>query len=191
QERQKLEEANILFEYVIDKYPHDLNSYHRLAELHRSWGNYDQSIKYYQQFLEREQAPFIERRLSSLKRYVNESAVYEIEKAINSSGIDAGIAKYQELKSDDQNRLYFSENEFNSLGYNLIAKGMTDAAIEVLKINVELYPESANAYDSLGEAYMTNGNTELAIKNYKKSLELNPANNNAKEMLKRLENSKN
>lgn len=60
-------------------------------------------------------------------------------------------------------------------------------AIEIFKLNVKMYPQSANVYDSLGEAYMNDGQKELAIQNYKKSLELNPDNTNAKEMLKKLE----
>ncbi|NOR21606.1 MAG: tetratricopeptide repeat protein [Candidatus Aminicenantes bacterium] len=186
EERDKLEEAKIVFEYVVEKYPHDLNSYARLAELHRRWGNYNLSIKYYEQFLERRKMPFIERRLNSLEKYINESAVYAVEKAITNSGINAGIAKFQELKSDDQNKLYLSENDFNTLGYNLITRGMINAAIEVFKMNVEMNPQSANAYDSLAEAYMKSGNNEKAILYYKKVLELDPNNKNAKTILKKL-----
>ncbi len=191
EEKQKLEEAKILYEYVLVKYPHDLNSYNRLADLHRRWGNYELSVKYYKQFLEKRKMPIIERKLNSLEKYINESAAYAVEKAINNSGIDVGITKFKELKSDDQNKLYFSESDFNSLGYNFITRGKIDAAIEVLKMNIELNPQSANAYDSLGEAYMKNGDTELAIKNYKESLELNPNNTNAKDMLKKLEKNEN
>jgi cytochrome c-type biogenesis protein CcmH/NrfG len=56
-------------------------------------------------------------------------------------------------------------------------------AIEVFKLNVEAFPESANTYDSLGEAYMKAGQKELAIKSYAKSLELNPNNRNAVDQL--------
>jgi uncharacterized protein len=190
EERQKLEEVKILYEYVVEKYPHDLNSYARLGDLYRRWGNYNLAIKYYKQFLERKKMPFIERKLNSLEKYMNESAAYAIEKEIRDNGIDAGIAKFQELKSDDQNKLYFSENDFNSLGYNLITRGNINAAVEIFKMNVEINPKSANAYDSLGEAYMKNGDKESAIINYRKSLELNPDNPNAKEMLKNLNNNK-
>lgn len=186
EERDKLEEAKIAFEYVIEKYPHDLNSYARLADLHRRWGNYELSIKYYEQFLERRKMPFIERRLNSLEKYINESAAYAVEKAINNSGVDAGIVKFQELKSDDQNKLYFSETDFNTLGYNLITRGMINAAIEVFKMNVECFPDSINVYDSLAEAYMKSGNNEKAILHYKKVLELDPTNENAKTMLNKL-----
>ncbi len=184
-ERGQLEEAKEVFEYIVEKYPHDLNSYARLADLHRRWGNYELAIRYYEQLLERRRMPFMERRLNSLKKYLLESSVYLIEKAITDSGIEAGIAKFQALKSDDQNTLIFSENDFNSLGYNLITRGKINAAIEVLKMNVEMNPQSANAYDSLGEAYMKKGDKKNAIENYTKSLELNPDNTNAREIIEK------
>ncbi len=59
-------------------------------------------------------------------------------------------------------------------------------AIEVFKLNVEAYPQSANVYDSLGQAYMVNGDKELAIRNYQRAVELNAQNTNAIEMLKKL-----
>lgn len=182
----RFEEARMMYEYVVERYPHDLNSYYRLAELHQRLRNYDQSIKYYEQFLKRRPEPLFERRLSFLRRYINESAAYAVEQAIHDSGIEAGITKYQEVKADDRSQLYFDENEFNSLGYSLIAEGMIGAAIDVFKMNVEMNPQSANAYDSLGEAYMLNGDKALAVENYRKSLELNPDNANAREMLDRL-----
>lgn len=74
----------------------------------------------------------------------------------------------------------------NTLGYQKLQSGHTEDAIELFKLNVLAYPESANTYDSLGEAYMNHGDKELAIENYKKSLELNPDNTNAVEILKRL-----
>lgn len=185
-ERGKLEEAKIVFEYIIEKYPHDLNSYARLADLHRRWGNYELAVQYYEQFLGRRRMPFIEGRLNSLRKYLNESAAYAVEKAITNSGINAGIEKYQELKSDGQNKLNFNENDFNTLGYNLIIRGLMDAAIEVFKMNVDMNPRSANAYDSLGEAYMRSGSIEKAIMCYEKILELDPNNKNAKTMLKKL-----
>ena len=108
-------------------------------------------------------------------------------KTINEKGITAGMAQYQELKAKQANSYDFGEEEFNRLGYQLLGAGKRDEAIEIFKLNVELYPKAFNTYDSLGEAYMVAGNKELAITNYKKSLELNPQNNNATETLKRLE----
>ena len=60
-------------------------------------------------------------------------------------------------------------------------------AIEILKLNVVMFPKSSNTYDSLADGYKENGDKELAIQNYKKSLELNPKNEPAIEKLKKLE----
>jgi Flp pilus assembly protein TadD len=74
----------------------------------------------------------------------------------------------------------------NILGYQHLQSGQIKEAIELFKLNVLAYPESANTYDSLGEAYMTNGEKELAIQNYKRSLEIDPNNQNAKNMINKM-----
>jgi len=116
----------------------------------------------------------------------HKSAAVKIEQVLMDFGKRAAIEEYHKLRSDDQRVYYFSESEFNTLGYKLMNENKIQYAIEIFIMNVEMYPQSANVYDSLGEAYMNDGQKKLAIKNYKKSLELNPENNNAKEMLKRL-----
>jgi Flp pilus assembly protein TadD len=79
-----------------------------------------------------------------------------------------------------------AEQDINRLGYEFIAENKLEQAILVLKLNVELFPESFNAWDSLGEAYMDHGDKELAIKNYSKSLELNPKNFGARDQIAKL-----
>ncbi|MBN1163467.1 MAG: tetratricopeptide repeat protein [Candidatus Krumholzibacteriota bacterium] len=125
-----------------------------------------------------------------VRGYFAESAACAVEKTMIDSGTDAGIAKYREIRADAQNRLYFDENEFNYCGYNLMGRGMIDAAIEVFKMNVEMYPQSANAHDSLAEAYLVLNNNKLALKHYRKSLVLNPDNTHTKEMLEKLEKNR-
>jgi tetratricopeptide (TPR) repeat protein len=75
----------------------------------------------------------------------------------------------------------------NSWGYELMTDDHLPEAIDVLKLNVQVYPDSGNAYDSLGEAYTRSGQKQLAIESYKKSLEKDPTNENAKQKLKELE----
>jgi dienelactone hydrolase len=56
-------------------------------------------------------------------------------------------------------------------------------AIDVLKVNAVMYPESSNAYETLGEAYEKAGDKALAVESYKKALEKDPENAKAKEKL--------
>ena len=115
------------------------------------------------------------------------SIVDVVLQAINEKGLDAGLARYRDLKTKQSDVYDFSEPELNRLGYRLLQAGKQKEAIEIFKLNVAEYPKAFNTYDSLGEGYMVSGNLELAILNYKKSLELNPNNTNAVTMLKRIE----
>lgn len=119
-----------------------------------------------------------------------EAAADVLRQVIAETGIDRAREKYVEIKDAPPGKYYFDEIEMNRLGYQLINQNNLKGAIEIFKMNVELYPEAWNVYDSLGEGYMLLGEKELAIKYYKKSLEINPDNVNGVEMLKRLETEK-
>ena len=103
---------------------------------------------------------------------------------IMDKGIESALQSYRALKQS--NDYYVSESQLNALGYRLLNMKKVREAIEIFKLNVEAYPQSANVYDSLGQAYMMNGDKELAIRNYQRAVELNPQNTNAIEMLKKL-----
>ena len=101
-------------------------------------------------------------------------------------GYEHAIEVYQELKRKD---LLFqpTENDLNEWAYRMMnGGGKPKEALEIFKLNVFLYPNSANVYDSIAEAYAVNGNRELAIRNYKRSLELDPQNTNAAQQLNKL-----
>src|SRR3989440_5024576 len=98
--------------------------------------------------------------------------------------VASAIREYRALKAGPTASEYdFREAELNRVGYQLLQTKKIAEAIEIFKLNVEMYPQSANTYDSLGEAYMTHNDKELSIANYKKSLELDPNNTNAKSRL--------
>ncbi|HMQ68531.1 MAG TPA: serine hydrolase [Ignavibacteria bacterium] len=107
-------------------------------------------------------------------------------KTYRDKGLTEAISEFNELK-ENKDEYFVTEREINNLGYNLLRKGSTDEAIELFKLNVDLFPQSANVYDSLGEAYLKNGNKDLAIINYRKSVELNPENESGKKVLSDLQ----
>jgi uncharacterized membrane protein len=105
---------------------------------------------------------------------------------IASSGVDAAVKQYRDLKATQSTTYNFEEDQLNALGYRLIRTKKFSEAIRILQLNVEAYPQSSNVYDSLGEAYMDDGNKPQAIANYQKSVQLNPKNVNAVKMLQKL-----
>ncbi|MBX7152235.1 FKBP-type peptidyl-prolyl cis-trans isomerase [bacterium] len=105
-------------------------------------------------------------------------------------GVFEAIKVYRELKQAKPNDYNFKESQLNTLGYQLLQSGRVFDAIEILKLNAEVFPSSSNVYDSLAEACVAMGDKTNAIKHYKKSVELNPNNTNAIEMLKILQPSK-
>jgi CubicO group peptidase (beta-lactamase class C family) len=101
------------------------------------------------------------------------------------SGADSAVHLYRALR-ERYPAIAFDEQQLNGLGYDLIKQHDLNAAIAILRLNVEMYPKSANAYDSLGEAYMDHEDRTLAIENYERSLALDSTNANAARRLAKL-----
>lgn len=117
-------------------------------------------------------------------------SLMEFAHMLRKQGFDKASQTYADIKKSIPD-FALKENEVNSWGYwLLLGYGKIKEAIEIFKLNVELYPESSNVYESLGDSYMRNGDKELAIENLQRSLELNPQNTNAIEMLKKLKEEK-
>jgi CubicO group peptidase (beta-lactamase class C family)/pimeloyl-ACP methyl ester carboxylesterase len=101
-----------------------------------------------------------------------DSPVMVFAQTVIKQGIDKARKMFLELK--EKYPADEVERGINTLGYALLNAEKYDGAIEVFKLNVEHFPQSANVYDSLAEAYMKSGNDKLAIKYYKKTLEAIP-----------------
>jgi tetratricopeptide (TPR) repeat protein len=101
----------------------------------------------------------------------------EYEKALN------GYLAIQKKDSLDRS---IREWTLNSLGYRYLSDQKYDEAIELFKINIQLYPKSSNTYDSLADAYLRKKDTANAITFYTKALSINPENRSSKRMLTKI-----
>ena len=110
-------------------------------------------------------------------------------KILQEKGISVARKIFNEVHENDPDYDLFEPETLNEVTQELIRKEKTKDAIEVQKLNVEVFPEYWLVYDVLGQAYMADGNEEKAIENFSYSLELNPENTNAAEMLKKLKKS--
>lgn len=83
---------------------------------------------------------------------------------------------------------------FNRIGFKRIVKEKNPAwGLELLKLNVQLFPNDGNLWDSLGDGYFEYDQKENAINAFSKALELKSENNcnwckNSKEKIESLKN---
>lgn len=105
---------------------------------------------------------------------------------VQEQGIDAAIRIYRDARARYPQETIIRETTIRRIGNEAGYYGNAAQAVDIFRLYVEAYPQSAQAYDSLAGAYADLGNKELAIKNYEQSLALNPQNANAGEQLKKL-----
>jgi tetratricopeptide (TPR) repeat protein len=106
-----------------------------------------------------------------------------LSREIRERGIDAAVAEGNQRR----NQFDASQGELNALGYYYLRAKKLREAVDVFKMNAEIFPNAWNVYDSLGEAYAAAGNRELAIESYRKALERNPQAGSARKAIEGLE----
>ncbi len=77
----------------------------------------------------------------------------------------------------------FSQWSLNNLGYRLLGEDKVEEAIDIFRLNVEMYPDQWNPHDSLADGYLAAGDTTRAIVFLQRSLALNPDNDAGAERL--------
>ncbi|MFY9553020.1 MAG: DinB family protein [Thermoanaerobaculia bacterium] len=90
-------------------------------------------------------------------------------------GVARVTRKLADARRKDPNAQLWPEIVVSIMGYDHMAAGETKLAVELMKVNVLAYPESADAHDSLSDAYLADGQKELARENAEKALALLPS----------------
>jgi len=89
---------------------------------------------------------------------------------------DSALVQYRRARAKSTGHPNYhwimQEGGINAMGYQLMQEQRNEAALEVMKLNTENYPNSPNAYDSLGDAYEAFGDTAMAIQASEKALTL-------------------
>ena len=98
----------------------------------------------------------------------------------------AAVDQYRRLKATEPELWNFDESELYALSYRLLFMKRPLDAIELLKLNAEVFPTSGDVQDGLGEAYLAAGQKDLAIASFQRALVLDPKNLNAAAKLKML-----
>lgn len=117
--------------------------------------------------------------------YKHPVVIKDLRRTLQQRGYENAMAVVKEKKKADP-QYQLIEHDLNTLGYVLLEKGRKKEAVEIFKLNIQLFPYSWNVYDSQAEAYESLGDSIMAVENYKRSLELNPKNTNAEERIRKL-----
>jgi hypothetical protein len=93
-----------------------------------------------------------------------QSAAAVLEQVIEESGAGAVAAKYNELKSNEE-QYVFDATEFIRLGHRLLQEDRVPEAVAILEITVERFPDARWSYFLMATAYFRAGLPDLAIEN--------------------------
>lgn len=107
---------------------------------------------------------------------------------IETKSIAEGVAFHKAHKKRYPNERLFSESAMNNLGYSFWNKNDNQSAIQVFKMNLEEYPQSAVIYENLGDTYLKIGDKTKAEEYYYESLKIEPNNNWIKKKLEEIKN---
>jgi len=109
-------------------------------------------------------------------------------KIINEKGFAYVKTNVEQLAA--QARLPYDDRFLNFFGYKFLNADKTDIAMNLFKINVELFPKVPNTYDSLAEAYLKSGDKTNALHYYTMELQFDPHNERVKKAVANLESGK-
>lgn len=106
---------------------------------------------------------------------------------IETTSNEAFVAAYVEAINKTMGNHPMKNKILNRAGYTFLQDNNIKKAIDVFKVNAELYPTDANVWDSLGEAYLENGDNEKALESYKKAVSIDREMSSALKIIEKLE----
>lgn len=104
---------------------------------------------------------------------------------LSNNEFDKALDAYLTIQKKDSLDTAINENHLNSIGYEALRDENFENALQIFKINMELYPNSSNVYDSYADGLKRTGDTLQAISFYKKSIAIDSGNKNAKRFIEK------
>jgi CubicO group peptidase (beta-lactamase class C family) len=99
-----------------------------------------------------------------------------ISRALAEGGIEAAYARHAELKAKNDNEFYFDEDELLGLSLQLFSAKKIDMAIDVLGLNIHVYPEYVASYIEQAKLYLHKGEPSTAKERLLKAQSIQPDN---------------
>ena len=98
----------------------------------------------------------------------------EVKSLVNEIEMPGGVApvtqQLMEARRKDPKAQWFPEINVDIIGADRLRAGERKTAIEIFKLNLLAYPDSADAHDNLADAYWSLGQKKLARQHAEKAL---------------------
>jgi beta-lactamase regulating signal transducer with metallopeptidase domain len=104
------------------------------------------------------------------------SAAFIFEKDISTSGFSIAMHALKQRGFPGSNKYYFRREEIDAVGRRLLESGHITEALEIFRLNAQMFPNNWQVYNSLGNAYQAKGDLKKAVSSYEKMLGLNVPN---------------
>ncbi|MEJ7809322.1 MAG: YceI family protein [Gemmatimonadaceae bacterium] len=101
-------------------------------------------------------------------------------------GVAATVVKVRAMKAKNPAAMQDEEWGIDQMGKALLSRGRTGDALEIFKLNAELFPRSAQAQTSLGDAHERLGDRTAAIGSYERAIGLDASETRARELRRRV-----
>jgi len=111
-----------------------------------------------------------------------------ISQALAEGGSAAAYARLPEIKARDD-KFYFHKDDLLSLSLQLFSAKKIDLAIEVLDLNIHVYPDYIDSYLEQAKLYLQKGETAQGKESLLKALSIEPDHVTAARLLERVQAS--
>ncbi|MBT3343805.1 MAG: c-type cytochrome [Gemmatimonadetes bacterium] len=103
--------------------------------------------------------------------------------AMDEGGVEAMVAKYTSLREEYYGRAAY---DFGEKSLMLLATEVpVEAGLQLLRLNLEYYPESADTFVQLGNLLLESGDRDAGIEALEQAVTLDPRNRWARNQLRR------
>lgn len=110
-----------------------------------------------------------------------------VSRAYRAHGVEAAIRTYRTLHASQSAAFDFGADQLDIVGHQLAERGQLPAAVAILKVNAEQFPDSSWVLESLGETQALANDAAGALETYRRALAKTPQSPSAREMVRRLE----
>jgi CubicO group peptidase (beta-lactamase class C family) len=109
-----------------------------------------------------------------------------ISQALTEGGIQAAYTRYADIKNSAAQGYYFDEGELVNLSIQLMTAKKLDLAIDVLGLNIHVFPEHVESYIERAKLYRRKGEFAQSEESLLKALSIKPDCTAAAELLEKV-----